>query len=638
MSWNMRVGLLWHDLDASAAAMRESFGDHTVQLLEAADAICRHEFDLLGSGPVCLDDFRPTSGTIPSPGKLPWHCDFKSGYAFDHTINHAEHRPEKPPGVCGKMPWDFSRFYHGPLLGMAWRITGDRKYADELAWQWQDWLEAVPYPLGAPWGCTMDVGIRAAVWLTCLQLLDGSDALTPALQERMFLSLCEHGRMCFEHLEKWPWIVDGEEIVYTTNHYLSDIFGLFFLGHCLPEGSEAEKWRAFARHEMESEMNRQVYPDGMANEASTGYQRLDMEMLFFAARLAENFDEPMGRSYLQRLREMFRFQTALLADGGRFIAIGDHDSGMTIKLGHRPLRDHGYLLSYGWAMFGFDALRRTDVPVVPELVWLYGPEMTARIQQAAASRAPTLAIFASAGITVFRAGADMIVIPTCPNGQMGVGGHAHNDKLGVVLVLGGREIIADPGTYFYDDLDTRSESRQTATHATLMVDGQEQCEFTDESRWEMADITRARIQFVTQQNDKYTFAGTHSGYARLSNPVEHERRVEATSDVDQLRSIAIKDRLRPLDHSPADHDLLWSFPLGPGLSLKLEDSMATVVDERGKPMILIRWSLPVQATDEDGWYAEEYGRKEPARVLRLRARHSLDEPMRFTIDRPDCKM
>ena len=41
----------------------------------------------------------------------------------------------------------------------------------------------------------------------------------------------------------------------TSNHYLSDVVGLFWLGLMLPELREAGEWRAFGWHEILREMD-----------------------------------------------------------------------------------------------------------------------------------------------------------------------------------------------------------------------------------------------------------------------------------------------------------------------------------------------------------------------------------------------
>mgnify|MGYP001448654285 CR=1 FL=1 len=69
----------------------------------------------------------------------------------------------------------------------------------------------------------------------------------------------------------------------TTNRYLSDLVGLFYLGITFPEFKEAKRWRECGVQELIREMEKQVYDDGMDFEASTCYHRLALELFFYPA-------------------------------------------------------------------------------------------------------------------------------------------------------------------------------------------------------------------------------------------------------------------------------------------------------------------------------------------------------------------
>jgi len=59
--------------------------------------------------------------------------------------------------------------------------------------------------------------------------------------------------------------------------------------------------------------------------------------------------------------------------------------------------------------------------------------------------------------------------------QRGVGGHNHNDKLGVSLHVGGEVLVADPGSGSYTRCRAvRDDFRSVRAHAVPVVDGREQ--------------------------------------------------------------------------------------------------------------------------------------------------------------------
>src|SRR5581483_4652291 len=88
------------ECDAWAAGFRGRFPEAPAAIVDAANRVLRHEFDLLGSGPLCLGP------------RLPWHTDFKTGrewpLQYSTDISYAE--LDRPTDV--KVPWELSRCQH----------------------------------------------------------------------------------------------------------------------------------------------------------------------------------------------------------------------------------------------------------------------------------------------------------------------------------------------------------------------------------------------------------------------------------------------------------------------------------------------------------------------------------------------
>ena len=122
---------------------------------------------------------------------------------------------------------------------------------------------------------------------------------------------------------------------------------------------------------------------------------------------------------------------------------------------------------------------------------------------------------------------DYMLISCGPNGQNGLGSHAHNDKLSFELCIGGEEVIVDPGTYVYTPYpEWRNLFRSTAYHNTVMVDGQEQNPIEEDALFRLPDLTRCRCLVWETGPEKDIFVGEHYGYLRIDPPVVHRRKVE----------------------------------------------------------------------------------------------------------------
>ena len=110
----------------------EAYDDRTrAELLAVAERVAAHEFDLLGSGPTELGR------------RIDWQRDFKSGrsWPLDHISRLVISYPDSSDI---KVPWELSRFQHLPVLAAAYRLTGDRRWLDEIGTQLRDWIDRQP--------------------------------------------------------------------------------------------------------------------------------------------------------------------------------------------------------------------------------------------------------------------------------------------------------------------------------------------------------------------------------------------------------------------------------------------------------------------------------------------------------------
>jgi hypothetical protein len=220
----------------------------------------------------------------------------------------------------------------------------------------------------------MDVSIRAANLALAHAFLaapgDGdskSSVWGNELAVDIVRSLVAHGRFIGANLE---W---SEEL--TANHYLADIAGLATLALLLlPTLAEAADWLAFARQELEHEIEKQIYPDGWDFEASTAYHRLAFECFLIPAILFERIGEPLSGAYIERLRSMARFVRDITLPSGLFPSIGDNDSGRFLVLQPRPAENLNYILALSSVFLRDPSLKPPALRHMPEILWLLGEE------------------------------------------------------------------------------------------------------------------------------------------------------------------------------------------------------------------------------------------------------------------------
>ena len=411
-------------------------------VLDRCRLACEGRFHLLGC------EYRPaekhqkeTSGGHGSSSAVPWFHDPATGFAWQNDVWYLESRTG-PAGTDIKLPWELSRCYHFLALGQGYQWTGERRYVEAFKKQVHEWIQSNPIRYGPNWACAMEVGIRIANWLVGLLYFLDSACVDDAFLSMLLSSVDEHGRHIERNLENLGF--------FTSNHYLGDIAGLYFVGAMCPVLKRSSRWRRFAKRELEREILKQTWPDGWDNEASTAYHRLVLEMFLFAYLLGVATDDPFSAQYVSRLRDMLICLVAATKPNGQLPQIGDNDSGRFLVFNaDEPPESLSmrYLHEYGACFFGIRPEER-----------------------------PTSVAFPDAGRYVFRSPDVYLLVAAGPKGQAGNGGHAHNDVLSFELNAAGNDVFVDPGTYVYTrDGAERNAFRSVENHNTLFWPGKEPC-------------------------------------------------------------------------------------------------------------------------------------------------------------------
>lgn len=425
-------------------------------IIAEADFYCSHILDLLGSGHMNL-------GQV-----IDWHADIISGYRWDQRRYYKRFHPAPFPGGHDiKFPWELSRCQHLVRLGQAYWITDNEKYALEFVAQVQDWIDCNPWPWGVNWASTMDVAIRVVNWLWGYQFFKESKSLPEQFIYKFERSLLTHGRHIYLNLENRTGI--------TGNHYLSNLVGLIYLGILCPEFKDAHEWREFGLSELETEMFKQVHPDGVDFEASTSYHRLVLEMFLSATLLARYNGHDFSPEYMKRLEMMVEFIMVITRPDGTAPLIGDSDNGRLhrLKAWHKPERewnDFRYLLAIGGYLFDREDFLCAAGAELEEAIWLM-PERVVPIRQPLERRPLESQRFENSGFYVLRTNEVHLFVERGEIGLGGVGAHNHYNPLGFELWMNGHVIVVDPGTYAYTgDWHSRERYRSIQQHNTLCID------------------------------------------------------------------------------------------------------------------------------------------------------------------------
>jgi hypothetical protein len=584
----------------TAELQRTLFPNETAALCEQAETTLKaRRWELMGYGE--KDFGERDAGWLRDPlSGADWPLDY-----------HADVKVRRDDGSDVRVLWEVNRLAHLLTLGRAYALTNDERFALEFFAEVESWRRSNPVGRGPNWMCAMEVALRAMNLIGAFELFRRSPHLDEERLQTLLAIFDNHGAHIRRNLE-FSYIT-------TSNHYLSDVVGLLWLGLMLPELEDARAWREFGLREMLREMEKQVLEDGADVEASTGYHRFVIELFLYSFILCRANAIEIEERYWRRLHAMLDYVRAYVRPDGRAPLIGDTDSGQVMPLRRRTADDHAYVLSVGAAAFNEPRFKASAGNMTEELLWILGAEGVRGYRDLTPlRRAVESQAFHDAGTYILRDEELYLLFNASDSGLDGRGSHGHNDALSVEISACGVPFVVDPGTYVYSaDRHARHLFRSTAYHSTVEVDGVEQNTMTEELPFVIGNEARPRVLRWESGPARDIVIAEHNGYRRLTSPVTHRRAVEFDK---KERYWTIEDSLT----GEGEHVFRFSFHLAVGLETSVgADGIVQACDKIKRARLFIcALGLDVQPSLEPQFTSRDYGAKSAsvAACWRVRAR------------------
>jgi len=544
-------------------------------IIENANRICNNEFTFLGI----------TSKIIKN---IKWNQCIKSGHIWPNLFyldlrEKFLHSYNK--GWDIKMVWELSRFQYAIPLSLAFYKTGEEKYLKKWQELVSDWIEKNPVYFGPNWINAMEVSIRACNWIFSWEIIAEKCKQSTSKIEKEFLekflgSLVEHGKFIYGNLEYAP---------IRSNHYLSDIVGLVYLGIMFPEFKESKKWLKKGLKALEEEMKFQVYNDGVNYELSIAYHRYVAELFLWAGRLCKENNISLSLEFWEKLEKMIEFSDYYTKLNDLTPQIGDADDGRL----HIVWEDF-----YNWKKRNHFALFK-----------LYNHVFGKTLENTEKSSKS----FSQSGFYIMR-DKDFYLITGRNKCCYGKGGsHIHNDILSFELSVFRNDFIIDPGTYVYtSDFKARNRFRKTRAHNTVMIDNQEQNSISKDPFY-IEQTGELTVNQWETKGEEIILEAEHNCYERLRCSVIHNRTFSFNK---KDRVLHIKDKFK----GRGDHELEWNFHLSPEIKIwvkedKAECKEAILIGNNGSLIFSVSKILNCAIIEDK--VSLSYGNKIPAKTIRL---------------------
>lgn len=458
---------------------------------------------------------------------IDWQKDIKSGYRWKNRDWFYPLKLADQTGGDIKVPWELGRLQHLPRLSIFYHVLPDyrEEIFSEYCNQILDFFAQNPIRWGVQSMCSMDMGIRVANIVLSYSLFEAQGAHLPDklahITAEYLYDMCHH---IYHNLER------SDE--FTNNHYLADLAGLLYGSAVLAEVSQSKKWKDFAARELQKEFLKQFHEEGTNWEGSTFYHRLSSEIIAWSYALSLHLGLPTKLDG-KRLYGALRFLQELTRPDGLLTAIGDNDSGFFFRLSFtgketsEKSNDANPTIAALAAFFQDipePSCGKIEYSLLKELLPCHWEQLnhSKPILSSTLNRVEAMeylkyckkkkisskgydlteeihtAAFPQFGVYIIKSKNLYLCLSLADNGQGGIGGHAHNDKLSIELFVGGDVVYEDPGTYVYTaSVSLRDQYRSVKAHNTIYI-GIEQNDFLD--TFSMNNETKCKIYKFSERH------------------------------------------------------------------------------------------------------------------------------------------
>ena len=546
-----------------------------------------------------------------------WNRDYSRGVKipllFAPLIDYRDYH------VAGdaKLVWELNRHHHLVVLGRAYRVTGDARYASAAVEQLESWIAQCPFGRGMNWRSPLELAIRLINWVWTIDLIRESNLITAPLWERL-------RRTAYLHL--WQITQRYSRGTSANNHLIGEATGVFVGTSYFRDLDRRGRWRQHSKEVLEQQILAQTFTDGISREQALGYHVFVLQFFLLAGVVARETGDDFSSAYWCRLERMLDCLAVFSEGGTELPMIGDSDDGYVLDIGAGAPSPQE-LFSIGAVLFCRADLKALAGAYGEPARWLLGSTSRSAFEllpEASGNGSLTPRAFSEAGYYLLQygrsTGTDRVsAVFDCGDlGFTSIAAHGHADALSFTLRAFGTDIFVDPGTYDYFSFPTAREYfRSTRAHNTVEVDGVDQSVMLGPFLWGHRAHARCVVWEPTPEGGRVV--GEHNGYVRLDDPVVHRRALSLNAP---SQALSICDEI----FARGEHDIAIYFHLAEHATVTAAGRNCYRITVRGGSLMLeLDSKLKVETlrgrdAPMGGWVSRAYHQKAPTTTFVARTR------------------
>jgi len=414
-----------------------------------------------------------------------------------------------------KFVWEVNRFSWVVDLVRAYAVEQDDRFAQAFWTCLEDWMEKNPPGSGPNWKDGQEVALRLMAACFGFIAFINHDSTTDQRISRFTLFISAHAQRIHQNLDF--------AISTRSNHTISEAFGLWLAGLLFPELKMAEKYRSTGRKILEKEIHDQFLPDGGYAMYSLNYHRFVLHIYLLAIQLARKTGNPFSEILNQTIaKSVDMIYQMMNKSTGQIPFFGSNDGALILPLNNCDFNDFRPLVQTGHYLFRQKRLFDPG-PWDEDLFWFFGSD---------ALKAPKEEIlpnegkqFPDSGIYRINSSHSHATIRSVHFTAR----PSHADQLHMDFWWFGHYLTYDAGTFLYNGKTPWQNGLSgTDVHNTISVDGQDQMRRLSRITW--LDWANGSAEIGEGSDGTLFWKGSHNGYHRLADPVDHFRKVFSIGD------------------------------------------------------------------------------------------------------------